>query len=75
MILANEVVARHLEGLQIPSLYRIHEEPDPAKVEAFAEMVSTFGLKFRPEAECVRPNFSSLFRRSKDGPMNGCCRT
>ena len=31
MILANEVVARHLEGQQIPSLYRIHEEPDPGE--------------------------------------------
>ena len=49
MVLANEVVAQHLESLEVPSIYRIHEEPDPAKVEAFAEMVSTFGLKFRPK--------------------------
>jgi ribonuclease R len=49
MVLANEVVARHLEGLQIPCIYRIHEEPDPAKVEAFAEIVSMFGLRFRPK--------------------------
>jgi ribonuclease R len=49
MVLANEVVARHLEGLEIPCIYRIHEEPDPAKVEAFADLVSTFGLRFRPK--------------------------
>ncbi|HET9942187.1 MAG TPA: ribonuclease R, partial [Terriglobia bacterium] len=49
MVLANEVVAQHLEGLQVPSIYRVHDEPDPAKVESFAEMVSTFGLKFRPK--------------------------
>ena len=47
MILANEVVARHLEEMEIPTIYRVHEEPDPAKVESFAEMVATFGLKFR----------------------------
>ena len=29
MILANEVVARHLEENDVPSLYRVHEEPDP----------------------------------------------
>jgi ribonuclease R len=46
MILANEVVARHLEENEIPSLYRVHEDPDPAKVEEFVEIVSGFGLKF-----------------------------
>jgi ribonuclease R len=48
MILANEVVARHLEDNEIPSLYRIHEEPDAAKVQEFGEIVSAFGLKFMP---------------------------
>jgi len=49
MILANEVVGRHLEENEIPSLYRVHEEPDPMKVENFAEIVSGFGLKFEPK--------------------------
>jgi ribonuclease R len=48
MILANEVVARHLEENDIPSLYRVHEDPDPMKVQEFAEIVSGFGLKFEP---------------------------
>jgi exoribonuclease R len=65
MILANEVVARHLEGQQIPSIYRIHEEPDPAKVESFADMVSTFGLKFRPKR--VRPAEFQRFISSIEG--------
>jgi ribonuclease R len=33
MIAANEAVAEHLLKLGVPSLYRIHEEPDPARVE------------------------------------------
>jgi ribonuclease R len=48
MILANEVVARHLEENEVPSLYRVHEDPDPMKVQEFAEIVSGFGLKFIP---------------------------
>src|SRR5213594_3705044 len=48
MILANEVVARHLEENEIPSLYRVHEEPDPMKVQEFVDIVSGFGLKFEP---------------------------
>jgi ribonuclease R len=47
MILANEVVAHHLEERDIPSLYRIHQEPDSSKVEEFSEIVLGFGLRFR----------------------------
>jgi ribonuclease R len=50
MVLANEVVARHLERIEIPSIYRVHEDPDPAKVEDFSEIVAGFGLKFSPRA-------------------------
>jgi ribonuclease R len=48
MIMANEVVAKHLEEIEVPSLYRVHEEPDPMKVADFSEIVSGFGLKFEP---------------------------
>jgi ribonuclease R len=48
MILANEVVAKHLEENDVPSLYRVHEEPDPMKVAEFSEIVAGFGLKFEP---------------------------
>src|SRR5580765_8031470 len=35
MLLANETVAAHLEKQRVPALYRVHEEPDPAKVQVF----------------------------------------
>ncbi|MFZ5907561.1 MAG: ribonuclease R [Nitrospirota bacterium] len=38
MIAANEAVAEHLEHLNIPVLYRVHEEPDPHKLEEIAKM-------------------------------------
>jgi ribonuclease R len=41
MIAANEAVAEHLEGLGVPILYRVHEEPDPLKLEDIARMVRT----------------------------------
>ena len=34
MLLANETVAGHLEDQGMPALYRIHETPDPLKVDA-----------------------------------------
>jgi ribonuclease R len=39
MIAANEAVAEHLEALGIPALYRVHEEPDPLKLENITRMV------------------------------------
>ena len=41
MIAANEAVAEHLEGLGVPILYRVHEEPDPMKIEDIARMART----------------------------------
>jgi ribonuclease R len=43
MLSANEAVASHLEQAGIPSLYRIHEKPDPKRVLEFEEIASHFG--------------------------------
>ncbi|MBI1747886.1 MAG: ribonuclease R [Acidobacteria bacterium] len=50
MLLANETVAVYLFESKIPSLYRIHEEPDAAKTQQFAELARVFGyhLQGRP---------------------------
>lgn len=45
MIAANEAVAGHLEYLGIPSLYRVHEEPDPMKLEDIVKIIKTLGIK------------------------------
>jgi ribonuclease R len=46
MLLANETVATHLSRLNVPSLYRIHEEPQPQRVIEFAELASAYGYRF-----------------------------
>jgi ribonuclease R len=65
MILANEVVAQYTQHHEIASLYRVHEEPDPAKVESFAETIASFGLKFRPKR--VQPSEFQRFIASIEG--------
>src|SRR5436190_15006383 len=40
MLLANETVAEHLDEHNVPTLYRIHEQPDPLKVEEFEDFVA-----------------------------------
>ena len=43
MLAANETVAGYLEHKGVPSLYRVHEKPDPKKVLEFEEIAATFG--------------------------------
>jgi ribonuclease R len=43
MLAANEAVASHLEQLEMPSLFRIHEKPDPKRVMEFEEIAAHFG--------------------------------
>ncbi|MGF1503339.1 MAG: ribonuclease R [Paracoccaceae bacterium] len=43
MVLANVCAAETLEGRR-PLLYRVHEEPDPERIEALRETVESLGL-------------------------------
>jgi len=43
MLAANEAVASHLEAAGAPTLYRIHERPDPKRVADFEEIATHFG--------------------------------
>jgi ribonuclease R len=55
MLAANESVATYITGRDIPFLYRIHENPDPAKLINFQEFVYGFGYEFPLVAERVNP--------------------
>ncbi len=55
MLAANEAVATHIEGAESPSLYRVHENPDPAKLSDFREFIFNFGYRFAMEEDRVDP--------------------
>ncbi|MCZ6669884.1 MAG: ribonuclease R [Acidobacteria bacterium] len=44
MLAANEAVARWIFSAKVPSLYRIHERPDPVKLESFNSILEQFGF-------------------------------
>jgi ribonuclease R len=54
MLTANEVVADYLEGARTPSIFRIHEKPDPQKVLAFEQVAGTFGYSLEIEGFSVK---------------------
>jgi ribonuclease R len=45
MLVANEAVARELKKRAIPTVYRVHENPDPEKLGEYREFVLSFGYK------------------------------
>jgi len=46
MLLANRTVAEHIVNRGYPAIHRVHDKPDPLKIEAFKEFVSAFGFRF-----------------------------
>ena len=45
MIAANETVATHIYNMDLPFIYRVHEDPKPEKVEEFMNLVKILGYK------------------------------
>ncbi len=69
MLLANETVAEFLEASEVPGLYRVHERPDPMKVEQFEAFVSGLGLSLGAPAGEVRPrHFQALLDKIHGTP-------
>jgi ribonuclease R len=45
MLAANEAVARLTRTHKLPSLYRVHDNPDAEKLNDYRQFVATFGIK------------------------------
>ena len=54
MVLANVAAAQALEHRQMPCMYRVHDQPDLAKLEALREFLGTLGIPL-PAGPRLRP--------------------
>jgi ribonuclease R len=69
MLVANETVAQHLSETNTPTLFRIHEAPDPLKVEEFDEFITTLGHGLGAPPNAVKPkHFQKLVTRIQGTP-------
>jgi ribonuclease R len=67
MIAANVAAAETLEAKRTACMYRVHEPPDPAKLEAFAQSMQTLDVGFARGA--VRPqHFNRVLARLAGTP-------
>ncbi|HEY3021944.1 MAG TPA: RNB domain-containing ribonuclease [Solirubrobacteraceae bacterium] len=55
MIAANEQVATLLEQRALPALFRVHERPDPPRVERLAVQLASLGVPTPPLPEQMTP--------------------
>jgi len=69
MIAANEAVSSTIEGLHVPSLYRVHEEPDIAKLDELRPILKTFGLETRGAGVSAFRSILKKIKGKTEGPM------
>lgn len=55
MLLANETVAEHFHWMNVPFMYRIHEDPKEEKLNRFFEFITNFGYVVRGSANSIHP--------------------
>jgi len=67
MLAANEAVAEALHRAGAGALYRIHEQPDPGRIEEFSDLVASLGYRMPTDAETVRPEHFQLVLRQIAG--------
>jgi ribonuclease R len=55
MILTNEQVAQLLAKRRVPAIYRVHPQPDPARIERLVEQLAALGIPSPPLGQGISP--------------------
>ena len=68
MIAANVAAAETLVDRQAPCLFRIHDKPDPLRIESLTGVLGEMGIKASASAITRPRQFSDLVRKAADTP-------
>ena len=69
MLTANEAVARLCRERRVPILYRVHEKPDPEKLEALRNFLEGIGVDARGIRRGTKPgDIRAVLEHAKDTP-------
>ncbi|PWU69233.1 ribonuclease R [Gracilibacillus dipsosauri] len=55
MLCANETIAEHFHWMDVPFIHRIHEDPDPGKLQTFFEFIARFGYVVKGTSNEIHP--------------------
>lgn len=77
MLCANEAVASWLYSMQMPCIYRIHEQPPEDKMQTFAEFAYNLGLDIKPlKRKQLRPgDLQAVMNEAEDKALGGVLST
>jgi ribonuclease R len=65
MILANVAAAETLERARVPLIYRVHDEPDPERVNALREFLQSLDISFPKGGALRAEHFNRILARVK----------
>ncbi|GGE36671.1 ribonuclease R [Pullulanibacillus camelliae] len=69
MLAANETIAEHFHWMELPFIYRIHEDPDPEKLVRFYNFAVNFGYVIKGTVDEIHPRtLQSLLEEIKGEP-------
>jgi ribonuclease R len=69
MLAANEAVAKHLLFAKQPGIYRVHDRPDPDRLEDLREVLESFGYELKGNLEEVPPSaFQKILKEIEGKP-------
>ena len=68
MLQANEAVAEYMCKRGFPTVYRVHENPDPEKLRVFAQFARPFGYRIDPSKPEDTFQFQAVLRGAKNDP-------
>ena len=69
MIAANECVATHVYFMNLPFIYRIHENPKEEKIRSFLGFISSLGYKVTGDVSDFRPTtMQRILKQLEDKP-------
>ena len=69
MIAANETVATHIANMDLPFIYRIHDVPNPDKIDDFMTMVNILGYKLTGDVHNITPrSMQNILDQLQDKP-------
>ncbi|BDG07207.1 ribonuclease R [Anaeromyxobacter paludicola] len=70
MLAANEAVARHFGSRSVPTIYRVHGEPDEEKLAAFLDLARTHGFEVPADEAALTPKaLNALLARFEGHPQ------
>ncbi|MBO5032063.1 MAG: ribonuclease R [Lachnospiraceae bacterium] len=69
MLIANETVAQHFCWMELPFVYRTHDNPDPEKIDKLSTFIRNFGYSIKSRQDEVHPKeLQKLLGKIEDTP-------